>query len=243
MTLAVKENLIDTIVSMEVALMLEKEHKNLIRDINRYSKHIMFSNENAEDEGRLKIELSDFWIESTYVNSQNKIQPCYCITKLGCEFLAHKMTGPKGTIFTARYINKFHEMEQALYSKLPVSIPPEKKNYMPLPMKQQPWYKRNTYGIQLVVDNYGSSFKEFYSKFFVWVEGKGYDMKKLNKIFAEQFGRLPVHAGEIIDYFPFLEEKATEYLDMLVAEVRANPWINEYTRKPYYQQYKYYHED
>lgn len=40
--------------------------------------------------------------------------PCYDITKKGCEFIAHKLTGIKGTEFTARYINRFHEMEDAL---------------------------------------------------------------------------------------------------------------------------------
>lgn len=40
--------------------------------------------------------------------------PCYRITKKGCEFIAHKLTGTKGTIFTARYINRFHEMQDIL---------------------------------------------------------------------------------------------------------------------------------
>lgn len=40
--------------------------------------------------------------------------PCYQITKKGCEFIAHKLTGTKGTIFTARYINRFHEMQDIL---------------------------------------------------------------------------------------------------------------------------------
>ena len=35
-------------------------------------------------------------------------------TKKGCEFVAHKLTGTKGTEFTARYINRFHDMEEAL---------------------------------------------------------------------------------------------------------------------------------
>lgn len=34
------------------------------------------------------------------------------LQKKGCEFIAHKMTGQKGTEFTARYINRFHEMEE-----------------------------------------------------------------------------------------------------------------------------------
>lgn len=36
------------------------------------------------------------------------------ITKKGCEFIAHKLTGQKGALFTATYINKFHEMKKEL---------------------------------------------------------------------------------------------------------------------------------
>ena len=53
-------------------------------------------------------------MESEYVNSQNKKQPCYEITKMGCEFVANKMTGVKGTAFTAKYVERFNKMEQVL---------------------------------------------------------------------------------------------------------------------------------
>lgn len=48
-----------------------------------------------------------------------KKYPCYKITKKGCEFIAHKLTGVKGTEFTAKYINKFHEMEQIIADHIP----------------------------------------------------------------------------------------------------------------------------
>lgn len=64
--------------------------------------------------GEAKIGHSDFFRESTYRSEQNKEIPCYRITKKGCEFIAHKLTGTKGTIFTARYINRFHEMQDIL---------------------------------------------------------------------------------------------------------------------------------
>ena len=44
--------------------------------------------------------------------SQNKTQPCYNVTHKGCEFIANKLTGIKGTEFTARYVNRFHELEE-----------------------------------------------------------------------------------------------------------------------------------
>ncbi len=53
----------------------------------------------------------------------NQIRPCYRITKKGCEFIAHKLTGTKGTIFTARYINRFHEMEDILEGQQEPELP------------------------------------------------------------------------------------------------------------------------
>lgn len=93
-----------TIDSREVARMLNKLHRHLLREIDVYSRYL----------GETKIGLSSFWQESSYITSQNKTLKCYLITKKGCEFIAHKMTGRKGAIFTATYINRFHEMEQSL---------------------------------------------------------------------------------------------------------------------------------
>ena len=93
-----------TISSIEVAEMVEKGHNDLLKDIRRY----------CEQFGQGKIPQSDFFTVSTYQNSQNKTMPCYNVTKKGCEFIAHKLTGIKGTEFTAKYINRFHEMKSDL---------------------------------------------------------------------------------------------------------------------------------
>jgi Rha family phage regulatory protein len=66
--------------SRDVAAMVGKQHKNLIRDIDGYSK-IM------EEKGKLKIELSDFFVKSTYTSSQNKQLPCYIITQSAIDIL------------------------------------------------------------------------------------------------------------------------------------------------------------
>ena len=89
--------------SKEVAEMIGKQHKNLLRDIQGYIKVI-------EDGSNLSSQ--DFFIESTYKNSQNKIQPCYKLTKQGCEMVANKMTGEKGILFTAEYVQAFNKMEK-----------------------------------------------------------------------------------------------------------------------------------
>ena len=90
--------------SKEVAEMVGKEHNKLLRDIREYCNQLSQS----------KIGQSDFFTESTYKSDRGKEYPCYLVTKKGCEFIAHKLTGVKGTVFTAQYINRFHNMEQAL---------------------------------------------------------------------------------------------------------------------------------
>lgn len=101
------------LTSIEVAQMVGKDHSKLLRDIRKYSEQL----------GEAKIGLSDFFTESTYTTAQNKAMPCYLVTKKGCEFIAHKLTGQKGTEFTARYINRFHEMEHELVTASPSEIP------------------------------------------------------------------------------------------------------------------------
>lgn len=90
--------------SREVAEMVGKEHKNIIRDIRGY----------VDELGELKIEPTDFFTESEYTDKSNRQKPCYLVSKKGCEFIAHKLTGIKGTEFTAKYINRFHEMEDKI---------------------------------------------------------------------------------------------------------------------------------
>ena len=98
--------------SREVAEMVGKAHNDLLKDIRRY----------CEQLGQGNIPQSDFFTESTYQNSQNKTMPCYLVSKKGCEFIAHKLTGIKGTEFTAKYINRFHDMEEAIKYQ-PLTIP------------------------------------------------------------------------------------------------------------------------
>lgn len=102
-----------TLDSTEIADMIEKEHSKLLRDIRRY----------VEQFNEAKIGFVDFFKESTYVDAKGETRPCYRITKKGCEFIAHKLTGTKGTIFTARYINRFHEMENIILLQRQTGIP------------------------------------------------------------------------------------------------------------------------
>ena len=93
-----------TLDSREVAEMVGKRHSDLIRDIETYLQYL----ENA------KLRSDDFFMENSYKAGTGKNYKKFDCTKKGCEFIAHKLTGQKGTVFTATYINRFHEMEAAL---------------------------------------------------------------------------------------------------------------------------------
>lgn len=95
---------IKTIDSREVAKMVGIQHCDLLKKVRRYQ-YIL---------DKEKLPSPQFFIESTYVNSQNKEQPCYLLTKKGCEMVANKLTGEKGVLFTYQYINRFEEMEKKL---------------------------------------------------------------------------------------------------------------------------------
>jgi len=106
-----------TISSIEVAEMVGKEHSKLLRDIRNYVSQL----------AEAKIGLGDFFTESTYKDANNQSRPCFNVTKKGCEFIAHKLTGTKGTEFTARYINRFHEMENVIRDGIPEKKSKKKK--------------------------------------------------------------------------------------------------------------------
>ena len=92
-----------TIDSRQISVMLGKGHYDLLKDIKKDIKYFTDG----------EIPLSDFFLKSQYLDSTGRTLPCYQITKKGCEFLAHKLTGQKGAIFTAKYINAFEQLQNS----------------------------------------------------------------------------------------------------------------------------------
>lgn len=88
--------------SRDVAKMIGKTHKNLMRDIRNYINDF---------EPGSKLSPAEFFIESTYLDQNKQERPCYLLTKQGCEFVANKLTGRKGTIFTATYVGLFNQYQ------------------------------------------------------------------------------------------------------------------------------------
>lgn len=100
--------------SRDVAKMIGKEHKNLMRDIRTYIKDIEESS---------NLSSRQFFIPSTYTSKQGKVLPNYLLTKQGCEFVANKMTGKKGNQFTAQYVSLFNQMKQQIEIPSKFNIP------------------------------------------------------------------------------------------------------------------------
>ena len=101
-----KQQVID---SRDVAKMLGKSHAHLMRDIRDYIDDILTDP---------KLDSLDFFIESSYKDAKGEVRKCYLLTKQGCEFVAHKINGRKGTIFTATYVSLFNEYEAEHNGKL-----------------------------------------------------------------------------------------------------------------------------
>lgn len=99
--------------SRDVAQMVEREHKELMKSIRVYAQYL------AEGE----IPLGDFFIKSTYLDANNQTRPNFLITKKGCDMIANKTTGKKGVLFTAAYVSAFEEMRNALTATHKVQFP------------------------------------------------------------------------------------------------------------------------
>ncbi len=232
-----------TLTSMEVADMVEKNHRDLMRSIKRYSRYIEESNasldavkndtivkENNLDERKIaliseQVDLQEFWTESTYVDELNRKKPCYNITKKGCEFIAHKCTGKKGTVFTARYINRFHEMEQEISGNKPrkrlsAKKPVPKVSNCPAPPAEN-WYRKNRWKIKSCVPGLFQSENHFLSVLFDIVNSE-YDTLKAAEMYEEQTGKKPERAVDLLDFFPDMGEYAQLFLDYVFKWRKVN---------------------
>lgn len=106
---------IQVISSLEVAEMIEKPHDQLLRTIRGYV-------EILEKSPSAKLQTASFFLESTYLDKQNQERPCYLLTKKGCDMVANKMTGEKGIIFTAQYVTRFADMEDAIVKQVTTPV-------------------------------------------------------------------------------------------------------------------------
>ncbi len=95
---------VTVVTSIDIAGTFGKRHDHVLRDIKELD---------CSD----KFRLSNFG-ESSYINSQNKKQPMYYITRDGFTLLVMGYTGEKAMKFKEAYIRQFNAMERALIDKI-----------------------------------------------------------------------------------------------------------------------------
>ena len=108
-----------TITTVEIAEMMETEHKSVLRKLEGDAKQKGIIQTLSEHE----IGVAKYFVESSYIDAQGKPRKCYDVTKIGCDFLANKFTGEKGILFTAKYVERFDEMENRI-NQLPLTEHP-----------------------------------------------------------------------------------------------------------------------
>ena len=109
---------IPVIDSREVAEMLGKEHKHILQYIEG-NKDIVGIKPTLESQD---LDYQRYFIPSTYKAGTREYK-CYLITKMGCELLGNKQQGEKGILFTAKYVEKFNEMEKQLKESQTPKLP------------------------------------------------------------------------------------------------------------------------
>ena len=108
-TITMEGKEIPVIDSREVAKMMGKEHKQLLKDIQGNGKTVGI----IPTLERENFSLSNYFIESSY-KAGTKEYKCYLCTKMGCELLGNKQQGEKGILFSAKYVERFNQYEEAL---------------------------------------------------------------------------------------------------------------------------------
>lgn len=102
--------------SRSVAKWIDKNHFDFLKSIRKYIDELIVLSVKFEESKVACLPNNPYnpdlyFIETTYKQGNGKTNTRYDITVKGCEFVCHKLTGIKGTMFTARYINEFHKMK------------------------------------------------------------------------------------------------------------------------------------
>lgn len=215
--IARKENIeknMKTISTIEVAQMMEVEHKLILRKLDgreNKGKHIKGYIEILTEN---QMVPSDYFIPTTYKDASGKENKCYNVTKMGCEFLANKFTGEKGVIFTAKFVKRFHEMEEIIREGQEFIGNSEKQSYIPKVPLVPDWYERNKGRMERLCTKCGKNRKYMYHCILQRLSEK-YDLDQAREIYNNEVGYYPIYAIDIVCYFPELGEEADKYLDRL----------------------------
>ena len=92
------------VTSLDIAETFEKEHRRVLQDIRELQCSEEFGQHN--------------FVQSSYINAQNKKQAMYLVTRDGFTLLAMGYTGERAMKFKEAYIKQFNAMEKALFERI-----------------------------------------------------------------------------------------------------------------------------
>ncbi len=95
---------VTVVTSLDIAETFEKEHRRVLQDIRELQCSEEFGQHN--------------FVQSFYINTQNKKQSMYFVTRDGFTLLAMGYTGEKAMRFKEAYIKQFNVMEKALFERI-----------------------------------------------------------------------------------------------------------------------------
>lgn len=204
-----------TLTTIDIADMMEMPHWQILRKLDGTKKIkgiIQILGDN-------KIVVTDYFIPSTYLSEQNKEMPCYKVTRMGCEFLANKFNGEKGIVFTARYVKRFHDMEQAL--KNPQAEIPEKDPFEHWEIRwkheTETWFSKNNWKLSIILERFGWTRKFLYHKILVELSDL-HNLRAIEKAYYASYGYPPEYALDLLDFNRDLNDTATRYINYLLIE-------------------------
>ena len=107
------EQIENRISSREVAEMMGREHKNVLKKIDGLNKDLT----------SLTLSPLKYWCEGSYFDYKGEKRREYQVTELGCELIAHKTIGKDGTAFTVKYMDRFHKMRDIIQQNNKPQLP------------------------------------------------------------------------------------------------------------------------
>lgn len=212
-----------TITTLEIAEMMEMRHDRVLRKLEGQDVRGKHTAGIIEILAHHNLGASDYFTPSTYKDGSGKENKCYKVTKLGCDFLANKFNGEKGIVFTAKYVKRFADMEEAIkqpQAALPESEDPFADYYITKAQpreKQGRWFRRNNWKLKIIMERFEWTRKFLYHKILTELSDL-YDLEIVEKFYVYQFGHKPEYKMELLDCDKTIAGTATRYINYLLTE-------------------------
>lgn len=171
---------VQTITTIEISEMMDTPHYEILKKLDG----TFNTDRSVKQVGIISVlthgdfPVSDYFTESSYRDTSGKRNKCYNVTRLGCDFIANKFTGEKGILFTARYVKRFHEMQEG---NVPKDLPSALRAYAD-ELERRQIIEQEKEKLQIELD----SSKDWYSikrvAFMNCVDWKTFDWRKLKSV-------------------------------------------------------------